>query len=168
MTEAAATPPKAAKAAKAAATKAFDMPFEAFSMNMPQMEVPAAFREMAEKSVSSAKEAYAKMKSAAEETTDAFEDSYEATREGMLALGYKMLDAGKARTDSAFDLARGLLATKTFAEAIELQSRYLRQEFEALTAQAKDFQDLTTKVVTDASKPMKDSVEKSVKTFGFV
>jgi len=159
------TPQKAAKSAKAAASKAFEMPFEAFNMNLPQMEVPAAFREIAEKSVSNAKEAYSKMKTAAEEATDALEDSYETTREGFLSLGYKSIDATKARTDAAFALARDLLGAKTFAEAIELQTSFLRQEFEAMTAQARDFQEFTQKFVTDASKPVKDSVEKTFKSF---
>lgn len=164
MTDTAAAPQKAPKAAKNAASKAFDMPFEAFSMNLPQMEVPAAFREIAEKSVSNAREAYSKMKSAAEDATDALEDSYETTREGMLALGHKSLDATKARSDAAFGLARSLLGAKTFAEAIELQTSYLRAEFEAMTAQAKDFQEFTQKFAADATKPVKDSVEKTFKT----
>ena len=50
----------------------FDIP----SFDMPKMEVPAAFREFAEKGVAQTKEAYEKMKAAAEENTEMLETVY--------------------------------------------------------------------------------------------
>jgi hypothetical protein len=43
---------------------------------LPKMEVPAAFREFAEKGVSQAKESYEKLKEGAEQTTDVMETTY--------------------------------------------------------------------------------------------
>ena len=43
---------------------------------MPKFEVPAAFREFAEKGVAQAKDAYEKVKAAAEEATYLLEDTY--------------------------------------------------------------------------------------------
>src|SRR5688572_12631405 len=56
--------------AKTAKTESMDFkaPFEAFSMPTPNFEVPVAFREFAEKGLVQARDAYAKMKSAAEDT----------------------------------------------------------------------------------------------------
>src|SRR5436190_1862232 len=45
-------------------------------VELPKVELPLAFREIAEKSVSQAKETYEKLKSAAEEAADALEESY--------------------------------------------------------------------------------------------
>jgi hypothetical protein len=66
---------KTSKAAKSTAT-----PFEAFNFPAPNFEVPAAFREMAEKSVSQARDAYAKLKTATEEATGIVEETFENAR----------------------------------------------------------------------------------------
>ena len=57
-------------------------PFEAFTFPTPTFEVPAAFRDFAEKSVSQARDAYAKMKTATEDATGVVEDTFETAREG--------------------------------------------------------------------------------------
>ncbi len=51
------------------APKAGTVPFDAFSFPTPSYEVPAAVREFAEKSVSQARDAYDKLKSAADEAS---------------------------------------------------------------------------------------------------
>jgi phasin len=151
--------PKAAKAAKASVTA----PFEAFSMEMPNVEVPAAFRDFAEKGIAQARDAYAKMKSAAEEATDIVEDTYETAREGAFAIGVKALDAAKTNTDASFALARDLFGAKTFAEVIELQTAFARKQFDAVAGQVKELQDLTAKFVADTAKPVTSQVEKTFK-----
>ncbi|MCX5495500.1 phasin [Kaistia dalseonensis] len=157
--------PKTVKAAAAKTAKAFEAPFEAFNVTIPNVEIPAAFREFAEKSVNSSKEAYAKFKTAAEEATEVFEDSYETTRASTLEFGHKSLDAAKTNVDAAFTLARDLLSAKTFAEVIELQTAFARKQAETLAAQVKDFQALSQKLTTDASRPVKEGVEKAMKAF---
>ena len=53
---------------------------------MPKFEVPAAFREFAEKGIAQAKENYEKMKSAAEQATDVLEDTYSTASKGYCEL----------------------------------------------------------------------------------
>lgn len=161
MSDSAATP--TAKKAAAKVTKAFEAPFEAFSMNIPSAEIPAVFRDFAEKTLTSSKDAYAKMKSAAEEATEAFEDSIETTRSGMLEFGHKSLDVAKTNTDAAFAFAKELLTVKTFAEALELQTSFAKKQTEAFTAQVKEFQELSQKLATEASRPLKASYDKAIK-----
>lgn len=160
------TAPKTVKAAKAAVTA----PFEAFSMSMPKfdgtmpnLEVPAAFRDLAEKSIAQARDAYAKLKAAAEEATDMVEDTYETAREGAFAIGVKALDAAKTNSDASFALAKDLFGAKTFAEVIELQSAYARKQFDTVSAQFKEIQELTSKLVADTTKPVTTQVEKVFK-----
>lgn len=160
------TTPKSAKAVKAAVTapfEAFNMSLPKFDGTMPNLEVPAAFRDLAEKSIAQAREAYAKLKSAAEEATDIVEDTYETAREGAFAIGVKALDAAKSNSDASFALAKDLFSAKTFAEVIELQSTFARKQFDAVSAQLKEIQDLTAKLVTDTTKPVTTQVEKALK-----
>lgn len=171
--EAAAAP---APKAEAAVVPAFEMPkfeipgFEMPKLEMPnfdlsvmsQAEIPAVFREFAEKAVAQAKTSFAKLKEAAEEATDAIEDTYETARAGLVEINDKSLDAVKANSDAVYGFAKSLLAVKTFAEAIELQSTFVRQQFEAISAQAKELQEVAGKVASETSKPAKDVIAKTV------
>ncbi|WP_299810771.1 phasin [uncultured Roseibium sp.] len=158
-----------AKAApKARATKAKAAPagvafpdFEAFAM--PKMEVPAAFREATEKGIENARDAYAKVKTAAEDATDLMEDTFETSRQGVVEFNHKAVDAAKANTDAAFTFFKDLMSAKSVAEAIELQSTFAREQFEAVSSQTKEMQEMATKLGTDVSAPVKEAFEKSFK-----
>ncbi|MEP3048466.1 MAG: phasin [Roseibium sp.] len=158
-------------ASKARATKAKAAPaagaafpdFEAFAM--PQMEVPAAFREASEKGIENARDAYAKVKTAAEGATDLMEDTFETSRQGVVEFNHKAVDAAKSNADAAFSFFKDIMSAKSVAEAVELQSTFARQQFETLTTQTKDLQELATKLGSDVSAPVKDAMEKSFKDF---
>lgn len=152
---------RATKTAKAAPAAASFPNFEAFSM--PNMEVPAAFREATEKGVENAREAYAKIKTAAEDATDLMEDTFETSRQGVVEFNHKAVDAAKANADAAFSFMKDLMAAKSVAEAIELQSSYAREQFDALSTQTKDMQEFATKLSTDVTAPVKEAVEKTFK-----
>ncbi|ODT06534.1 MAG: phasin family protein [Kaistia sp. SCN 65-12] len=156
--------PKGAKAG-AKAARGFDAPFEAFNINMPNVEVPAAFREIADKAVTNSKDAYAKLKTATEDATEAFEDSYETTRSGLVALTRTSLDNARSHTDAAFAFARDFMGVKSFAEAVELQAAFARKQFETLSEQTRELQTLAQKVSTDATRPVRENFEKVFKGF---
>jgi len=126
-------------------------------------QFPNAFRELAEKSVTQARDTYAKLKTAAEDATDLVESTVEAAREGAFALSVKALDAAKTNSDASFALARELFGARTLSEVIELQSAFARRLFESTTAQIKEFLELAEKVVTDTTKPVAEKVEKSLR-----
>src|ERR1051325_2246648 len=126
-------------------------------------QFPNAFRELAEKSVTQARDTYAKLKTAAEDATDLVESTVEAAREGAFALSVKALDAAKTNSDASFALARELFGARTLSEVIELQSAFARRLFESTTAQIKESQERAEKVVTDTTKPVAEKVEKSLR-----
>ncbi|WP_321335463.1 phasin [Breoghania sp.] len=158
MTTAKSTTTKSTSTAKPSAA----MPnFEAFSM--PKMEVPAAVREMTEKGLNQSREAYEKFKSAAEEATDMIEDSYEATRQGVMDINLCAIEAAKANTDATYDFMKSLFGVKSVSEAIELHTTFARSQFDALTKQTKDMQELSTKLASDLGEPVKDAFGKAFK-----
>jgi phasin len=150
---------------KTAKTDDFKTSFEAFNMPTPSFEVPVAFREFAEKGLVQARDAYAKMKTAAEDTSEVVEDTFETARHGAFTFGVKAIDAVKANSDASFALAKDLFGAKTLADVIELQTAFARQQFDTMSAQFKEFQELAQKVVTDTAKPMSTHVEKTFKDF---
>ncbi|HMN51423.1 MAG TPA: phasin [Xanthobacteraceae bacterium] len=132
---------------------------------MPKTEVPEVVRELAEKGVKQAKDAYEKMKSAAEETTDLLETPYTTASKGAAEFNAKALEALRANVNASFDYTSKMLGSKTLADAAELSTTYFRAQFEALTAQAKDLSALAQKIATDTSEPIKSGVAKNFKAF---
>lgn len=153
---------KTAETAADATVTAFPN-FEAFAL--PKMEVPTLTREMAEKGIEQARDAYAKIKSAAEEATDLMEDGFETTRRGVLDFNRKAVDAAKTNSDATFQFVKDLFEVKSVAEMIELQASFARSQFDALSGQAKDMQELSTKLATEVSGSVKDAIEKTTKDF---
>jgi phasin len=142
------------KAFKAAATPKFDMP----SIEMPEM-----VRDFAEKSVQQAKDVYARIKSAAEETTDVLEDTYTSATKGATEFNMKALEALRVNMNASFDYTRELMGSKTLADAVELSASHMRKQFESLSAQAKSLSALAQKVATETAEPIKAGVSKTMK-----
>lgn len=147
--------------AGAAKTDPAEAVFDAFKVQFPMGDFMGTFRELAETSLGQAREAYGKMKTVAEEATDAIEDSYETAREGTTAVGLKALDLARANTEASFAFAKQMMGAKTLAEAIEIQTAFARKQFDVLAAQTKDFQEATRKVTVDSLKPLRKAVEKN-------
>ena len=136
------------------------MPSNVFALpkfDMPKFEMPSAFREMAEKGISMAKENYDKMKSTAEEATDVLEKTYSTASKGCSGYGLKVIEAGRANTNATFDLMTELLTAKSYAEVAELSTAFMRKQFDAMTAQAKELAEEAQKVCTDTAEPIKES-----------
>src|ERR1700680_4752810 len=90
-------------------------------MDIPRLdastaEATAAFREFAEKGLGQAKDAYAKMKTAAEDATSMFETTYANASKGAADYSLKMVEMARANSNAAFDFATEMLAAKTFAQ----------------------------------------------------
>ena len=147
------TAPAASKASKP----------ETPSSAMPKMEIPAGFREFAEKGVSQAKETYEKMKSVTDEATDVIEDTFATASKGASELGLKMIEAARQNTNAAFDFATQLMTVKSLSEAVEVSTAQARKQYEALAAQSKELAAIAQKVAADTAEPVKESLSKVFK-----
>jgi phasin len=153
------TSPSTAPAFEGVETPKFEMP----TFNMPAFEVPAAFRDFAEKSIAQTREGYDKMKAVAEEATGVMEDTYANASRGACDYGLKVIESARANANAAFDLVGALLGVKTYSEALELTSTYLREQFDLLTSQTRDLTACAHKAGTDTIAPIKDSVTNAMK-----
>ncbi len=159
MAENTPTPAPKAKAKPAAASESpFNMPkFDMPKFEIPKIEMPTAFREFAEKGIAQAKDSYEKMKNAAEQTTDLLEDTYSNASKGASDYGLKLIEAARANSNAAFDLYGELLTAKSYAEVVEKTTAYMRAQYDAVTAQAKDLAEHAQKVATKTAEPIKES-----------
>jgi phasin len=147
--------------AEATNIKAFEGALETPKFDVPKLEVPAAFREFAERGVSQARESYEKLKSAAEEATDVIETSYANASKGASDYGRKLIDAARSNTNAAFDFATELMNVKSLAEVIELSTAHARKQFESLSEQSKELAALAQKVANETSEPLKNGFNKA-------
>jgi phasin len=142
------------------ATSADSPKFELRGFELPKMEIPLAFREMAEKGVSQAKETYEKLKSAAEEATDVLEETYANASKGASDFGLKLIEAARANTNAAFDFASQFVTAKSVSDVVELSTRHTRKQYETFAAQSKELAAIAQKAAVETSEPLKESFKK--------
>jgi phasin len=134
-----------------------------FPSVFPGAEAPAAFRDIAEKSLSQAKDNYEKMKSAAEEATSVLEDTYATATKGAADYSLKVIELARENSNAAFDFAAELLGAKTFSEVVELSTAHARKQFETMSEQGKELATLAQKVATEAAEPIKEGMSKAAR-----
>lgn len=137
----------------------FDIP----NFDMAKMEIPAAFREFAEKGVFQVKDGWDKMKAATEEATDRLEHSFTTASKGASDYGLKVIDVTRANTNAYFDFAAKLMGVKSVSEMVELSNAHARNQFEAITTQGKELSALAQKVATDSAEPIKTGMTSAFK-----
>ena len=120
-------------------------------------------RTYAEKGVEQSKEAYAKLKTGAEEAQKTLESTYETVKSVSNDVSLKTIAAMRSNTEIGFAHLEALVGAKTLSEVIELQTSFLRKRVEMTVEQAKDFQAVATKAAEDVAKPVKTAFEKAMK-----
>ena len=121
------------------------------------------FRDFAEKGIEQTKEAYAKLKTGAEEVQKTFESTYETARANGTDLSLKTIAAMRANANATFSHFEALVGAKSVSEFIELQTAWIRKSVETAVEQAKDMQVTSTKAMEDVAAPMKVAFEKTLK-----
>lgn len=138
---------------------------EQFTSEMPGVEVPNMVREMAEQSISNARQMYETARNAAEEATDMMEDTYENARKNFTEMNLKLIDQAQANTDRVFAFAKEVAGAKTVSEAVELQTKFVREQFEAFASQAREMQETASKLATETTGPMREAWERATDKF---
>lgn len=132
------------------------------AMAEPMREMQEQIREAAEKGLGETRVALDRFRAAAEETTTAFEASMKSTVEGVQTFNLKVVEAMRVNAEANFDLLKALVSTRSFSEAITLNTEHVRKSFDALTAQTKELGETAQKVAVDAISPLRESVAKAL------
>jgi phasin len=160
MTETA-TIPRTPQEAAEQITETFKAAAKEFEPLKLDTTVPESVRALAEKTVNQTREAYERGKDALEESIDALERSFDAAGQGATAFNRKLIDIAQRNLNSAFDLAKSLAGAKNLAEIVELQSAFIRGQFDVFASQAGEIRALTSKIAADTTEPIKDQVSRS-------
>jgi phasin len=114
-----------------------------------------AFPETAEKGVAQAKDTYEKAKVATGQATDILKDTYATAAKGATEYNLKIIEIARTNTNTAFEHAQQLLRVKSPSEFVDLSTAHARKQFDTMIAQTKELTELTQKVTTEVTQPVK-------------
>ena len=112
-------------------------------------EIPSEMRAFAEKSFEQARQAFDSLLSAASRTVSTFEDQAEGARD----IGHKAMVFAERNVASSFAFAQKLVRAKDVDEIVRLQAEYIKEQMQALSEQAKELGESTTRVVQSSASP---------------
>jgi phasin len=121
--------------------------------DMPTYEIPAQVRDMAEKSVDQAKQAFDAFMQQAHKAMSAMEGQTTAMQTSGKEMGGKAISFAEANMAANFDFAQSVLKAKDVNEIVKLQSEFMTAQMKAFGEQAKEIGSAATKVVADMAKP---------------
>ncbi|WP_082655465.1 phasin family protein [Aureimonas sp. D3] len=161
-------PHDAANAAFEGARQAFDSMTnpQAFrdaqaAFGMDPSKMTETFRATAEKSMEQSREAYARMKTAADEAAKTLEATIENAHSGSLNLTKRALDGMRTQAEMNFSHLEKLAGVKSVSEFIELQTSFFRQQVELATRQARDIQSASQSAAREVLQPSREAAERA-------
>ncbi len=120
---------------------------------MPNFEIPADMRQMAEQSVEQARKAFDGFIAAAREAVSTFEGQAAAAQTGAKDVGKKAVAFAEQKLANSFEFAQKLARAKDVEEIMRLQAEFVKTQMQALSDQAKELGETATNAATDATKP---------------
>jgi phasin len=124
-------------------------------------DTPQAFREMAEKGTTQARETYEKMSVATTAAADRIKNSYSTAFKGVQDYNDKFIEFAHANSNAACDFIQKLSSVKSPSALVELSTEHARKQLEALTEQTKQLAALGQKVMLATAEPLKTDVAKA-------
>jgi phasin len=118
--------------------------------------IAAPLRSAADTSLNQAREAYAALRQGSDKLTSGIDASTQAAAKGLHDFGATLIGAMQANANAAFGFVKALASVKSVSEAIELQSRVAREQFETVRAQSKELGSIAGRTVTAAAEPLRD------------
>ena len=106
---------------------------------------------------------FARAKASADDAANAFELSFAAAKDGVIAINAKALEALRANTEANLDFIKASFAVKTLSDLVALQTEFARKQVDAVSVQFKDLGALAQKAMIETIEPVKEQVAKSFK-----
>lgn len=130
---------------------------------LPPETLPKAVRGVADTGLAQARDAYATLKHSAETLSTSFGTSGEAAARGIKSLSATMLEHMQVNADATLGFLRAMAGVKSVSEAIELQARHARQQFETVTAQAKTLAGIVNRTASETAEPVRKAFDASIR-----
>ncbi|MDR7036427.1 MULTISPECIES: phasin [Methylobacterium] len=127
--------------------------------NTPNYEVPTEMRDFAEKSVDQARKAFDSFIGAARRTADTVQGSTETARTNAKDISSRGFEFAEQNVNAAFDLAQKIVRSRDIQEAMQHQAEFVRSQFAAIQAQAKEFGGLAQSAMQESAEKAKAAMQ---------
>jgi phasin len=111
---------------------------------MSNFEIPNEMRQVAEKSLETARKAFDGFIAAAQKATADIEGRAAAAREGAKDVGKKAITFAEQNVATSFEFAQKLARAKDAEEIMRLQAEFVKTQMQVLSAQAKELGETAT------------------------
>lgn len=128
----------------------------------PHIDIPEGVKQTAAASLDQIKERVAKFQANADAMSGAMEKNYSMALTDTAGLHTKMLEAIRANVAAGFEFMGELAAAKSFSEMVGASTRFSHRQFEAFTAQWKDFWSFGQKMLADTAKPVASRLSRGI------
>jgi len=118
-----------------------------------QFAIPQSVREMAERNVEQARQAYAQFMDVARQAQGMVTKSHEAAAESALDVQSRAIGFAEANIEAGFKFARDLAKAGDLQEALALQQDFARQQMQSYTEQTQELSQLLGEAAQKAPKP---------------
>ena len=148
--------------AQAAAPESFSNRMDAGNTaEAADFSVPESVRSLAETMVAQNRDIYERTRETMEDAIDALESTLDRAGQGTAELNRKVIDIAQSNFNSGFDLAKEMAGVETLPQLVEIQTAFMRRQFDRLNAQAGEIRALATKITNETSEPVKSHLTRS-------
>lgn len=130
--------------------------------NISSFEISGAMRDLAEKSLDQARQAFDNFISTARYTASTARGSAEAAQKHTQEMSARTFEAAEQNVNAALDLGRGLARAKTVQEAMQLQTEYARCQLAAMQAQAKEFGGMAQTAMQQGAEQSRSAMQEGI------
>ena len=116
----------------------------------PQLEIPEAVRELAERNVEQARSAYNQFMDMARKAQDAVTKSQGAMAAGALDIQSRALKYAEQNINASFNFAADLARARDLKEYLEIQTRYAQKQMQDYAKQAQELGNMLTEAAQKA------------------
>ena len=127
---------------------------------MKDARLPENLQSFAQESVAKSREAYTQLSAVAADQAKVVEAVAAEAQVGARALGEKALTNLARNTEAAFEAAEALARAKSLPEAAKLQADFLQSQFAVVSAQTKEFLELSTRMAQQTFESMSSATTK--------
>ena len=129
--------------------------------NAQKFAEPEQAQKLIKEGIEKTKEAYDKSAAAIGSAAKEYEAVFATAQSGTQKLSEKAVENFKANSDAVFKYASALADCSSPTEAVEVQSKFLKKQFELLNQQTKEFFELSNEVTASVVEKAADAAKKS-------
>lgn len=121
-------------------------------MNNKPFEIPEAMRELSERNVEQARDAYQKFIGTAHKAQSSVEQSTDAVADGAHSIQSLMMKFTEQNMTASFAFASKLANASNIQDALQIQQKFAQDQIKKYTSQTQELGKVMTKV-TEKAKP---------------